>query len=373
MIELTYACNFDCVHCYVVQPSARGELDTSDVLRVLDELKAAGTLFLTFTGGEALRRPDFEEIWIRAKTLGFITNLFTNAALVKDKTLRLFERYPPNKVEVTLYGANEATYQAVTQRKNMHALVLANVDALLALGISVHLKAVGLAENGDDLEAILQEVRARGLEGFFKFDNQITARTDCTRGPTEHRLRVDAIVEQDRLHPKRIAGFRRLYLLNRGRRVLSPRLFRCGAGKNQLVIDPFGRMQTCALYRDEFFDLKSGSVADGWDFLQRVVGRRVTRPSRCRSCDKISLCGSCPGNNSLESRGDPEAPPDFLCEITYARIAAFCSDLRPALPEPTGRWLPLHRAKTCERPWLTPEPIGELVRPKPERKLPVVG
>ena len=107
--------------------------------------------------------------------------------------------------------------------------------------------------------------------------------------------------------------------------------------------------------------------------------QRVTRPTRCRSCDKVTLCGSCPGNNSLESSGDAEAPPDYLCEITYARIEAFCGDLRPKLPEPAGRTLPLHRTQPCKRPWLaTHEPIGTLIRDAPRdtprgRPLPVLA
>ena len=31
-VELTYRCNFDCVHCYVVQPHTTGELSTAEVL-----------------------------------------------------------------------------------------------------------------------------------------------------------------------------------------------------------------------------------------------------------------------------------------------------------------------------------------------------
>lgn len=369
MLELTYRCNFDCVHCYVVQPSARGELATREVLRILRELRDVGALFLTLTGGEILTRPDFEAIYLAAKELGFVVSLFTNAALIKERTLALFQRYPPHKVEVTLYGAGEETYRAVTRRRNMHRLVLQNVDRMRELGIDVFLKGVGLDLNRDELPGILEEARQRGVEGHFKYDNQITVRTDCRRGPADHRLSAAEVVAQDREDPRRIEEFRRLYQRNRGRRFLSDRLFRCGAGTSQLVIDPFGKLQTCALYRQEWFDLREGSVADGWAYLQRIVAQPLGHPTRCRSCDKVSLCGSCPGNNALESGGDPQAPPDYLCEITYARVEAFMADLRPRVPEPAGRWLPLHRAQDCQRPWLqVREPIGELIRPTPSAR-----
>ena len=49
--DLTYRCNERCVHCYLDHEDY-GEVTTAEVKRVLDELATAGTLFLTFSGGE---------------------------------------------------------------------------------------------------------------------------------------------------------------------------------------------------------------------------------------------------------------------------------------------------------------------------------
>lgn len=352
LFELTYRCNFDCVHCYVVEHRPQGELETGEVLRILAELRDLGVLSLTLSGGEPLTRPDFAEIYRHARALGFLVTVYTNAALIDDAVCALFAELPPRKVEVTLYGASEESYARVTRRRGVRKHVLAGVDRLRALGVRVHLKAVGLDANRGELAALRAEAERRGVGAFFRFDNQITARLDCGRGPTGQRLSAEEVVAQDRLHPRRVAEFRRLYRAARGRRERSPRLFRCGAATTEVVVDPRGRLQTCALYRGEAFDLRTGSVAEGWRHLRRVVQREVTRPTRCRTCDKVVLCGACPGNNALESGGDPEAPPDYLCEIAYARVRAFCDDLRPRLPPPAGRELPLHRSRPCPRPWL---------------------
>lgn len=378
LFELTYRCNFDCVHCYVVEVQPKGELETREVLRILGELRDAGTVFLTLSGGEVFTRPDFEEIYLAAKRLGFLVSIYSNAALIKDRTLDLLAAHPPDKLEVTLYGATESTYARVTRRRNVHALVLENVDRLRARGVIVHLKAVGLKDNHGEIDAITDEARQRGIAGFFRMDNVVTVRTDCTRGPAKQRLDPEKIVAQDRLDPRRVAEYRRLYAKHRGRPVQTSRLFRCGAASTQVVINPRGVLQACALYRREGFDLRQGTVSQGWRFLGEMVQQPITRPTRCRSCDKVALCGSCPGNNSLESGGDPEEPPDFLCEITYARVDAFCDDLRLRAPEPAGRWLPLHRTQECPRPWLhqVREPVTPFYRdPKPRKRraLPTVS
>ena len=68
--ELTHKCNLDCIMCYNV-PLGQPELTTEECLDVLDQLASAGTLYLTFTGGEILSRKDFFEIARYARAIGF--------------------------------------------------------------------------------------------------------------------------------------------------------------------------------------------------------------------------------------------------------------------------------------------------------------
>jgi MoaA/NifB/PqqE/SkfB family radical SAM enzyme len=53
--DLTYRCNERCIHCYVDHDD-RGEMDTAEVRRVLEELSQAGTLFTTFDTSTCLLR-----------------------------------------------------------------------------------------------------------------------------------------------------------------------------------------------------------------------------------------------------------------------------------------------------------------------------
>src|SRR2546422_812159 len=86
--EITCRCNLRCVMCYTDcfnRPDLiRNELSTSEILRIMDELAAAGCLDLVLTGGEPLARPDFFDIYERAKENGFLTTLFTNGTLITE-------------------------------------------------------------------------------------------------------------------------------------------------------------------------------------------------------------------------------------------------------------------------------------------------
>lgn len=350
MLELTYRCNFDCVHCYVVQPHGNGEMTTAEVRSALHQLRDLGTIYLTLTGGEALVRPDFEEIYVLAKELGFIVSLFTNAAMIKDRHLDLLERYPPSRVEVTLYGATEATYSTVTRRHAMHEHVLRNVDRLLSRGVRVKLKAVALTANRAELDAIRDEARRRGVDDGWRFDAEVTNRVDCKRGPTDHRLQIDEVIETERGSPEKVALYRRLYRESLDLRLRPDRRFHCGAGRTAIVVDPYGQAEVCTTFRSERWSLREVSLREAWRRARAVVEAPPATPSRCTVCDKRRLCGACPGHNLLET-GEPDTPGDFQCAATHARVEAFCADLKP-VPHQVVRALPVHRRRPCERAWL---------------------
>ena len=43
MLELTYPCNFSCVHCYIAEERATRELTTAEWRQALDGMAEAGT------------------------------------------------------------------------------------------------------------------------------------------------------------------------------------------------------------------------------------------------------------------------------------------------------------------------------------------
>jgi MoaA/NifB/PqqE/SkfB family radical SAM enzyme len=50
--ELTYHCNLQCPHCYVVPQNSREELSSGDIAKILDLLRERGTLYVIFSGGD---------------------------------------------------------------------------------------------------------------------------------------------------------------------------------------------------------------------------------------------------------------------------------------------------------------------------------
>jgi len=80
-LDLTYRCNERCEHCYL-DHSDRGELTSDEAFSILDQLAAAGVLFLTISGGEIFLRRDLFEILEHARDSAFCVRLKSNGVMI---------------------------------------------------------------------------------------------------------------------------------------------------------------------------------------------------------------------------------------------------------------------------------------------------
>src|SRR6266699_6139781 len=97
-LDITYRCNERCVHCYLDHDD-HGEMTTSEIKGVLDQLAEAGTFFLTLSGGEILMRMDFFKILEYARALLFGVTLKTNAMLIGEKEAKRIRELGVEKVQ----------------------------------------------------------------------------------------------------------------------------------------------------------------------------------------------------------------------------------------------------------------------------------
>jgi radical SAM protein with 4Fe4S-binding SPASM domain len=334
-LELTLDCNLWCRHCYIRYPGATaGERSTADLKAILDQLAGRGVLYLLLTGGEILARPDFREIYLHAKRCGFLITLFTNATLVDDDTAAFLSTYAPRRVEITIYGHTEATYEQVTGVKGSFAAFRRGVDLLLAHGLRVYLKMMVLKSNLHELEDVKAWVKEKGLP--FRYDGVVNPRLDGHRGPLRERLepaevvRIQGAGEADREAFLRLREKADSHLLKDGR------LFRCGAGLRTFHIDPRGQMHPCMMWRTTPLDARQGLQPGAWGEHVRGL-RSATRPADtdCRACRNVAACGNCAATSQLET-GVAGGPVDYYCRIGKAREDIFEIRKEGRMPAMTG-------------------------------------
>lgn len=328
-IEITNRCPLECAHCYNNLPMSdasarRRELTTDDHKRLLDELFDMGCLWLLYSGGEIFARADFLEIYAYAHAKGFLITLFTNATLITERIADFLAAHPPFDIEVTLYGRTKATYESLTGIPGSFEKCLRGIELIRSRHLPLKLKTVALTINKHEVAAMKRFAHDLGLE--FKFDPMISPRIDCSSSPLAVRLDPGDIVAMDLEDPERVSEWKRLAL------ECAPELpsngearplYECGGGVNTFAIDPYGDMTICVLSHVDRYNVRDGSVRDGWEhFLRGVRARRTQRITKCTKCALKSLCGSCPANAELEA-GDPEEPVDFLCRTAHLRAEVF--------------------------------------------------
>ena len=139
-IETTFRCNLACVHCYVNEPAGAKEIQERELSlerlkHLVDEIVEEGCLFVLFTGGEVLVRPDFPELYLYARSRGLLVTIFTNGTMITDRIADLFAEHTPETIEITLYGMTKATYDRVTRVPGSYEKCLEGIRRLVDRGL----------------------------------------------------------------------------------------------------------------------------------------------------------------------------------------------------------------------------------------------
>jgi len=328
-LEITHRCPLECQHCYnnlsmADMPARNRELSKEEYFRILDEIADMGCVWLLFTGGEIFARKDFLEIYSYAKKKGLLVTLFTNGTLINEKIADYLCEWRPFAIEITLYGRTKETYEALTQIPGSYERCLRGIELLRSRKLPLKLKTVATTINRHEVMDIRSFVKEDlGLE--FKFDSLMNPRIDCSRSPLAVRLSPEEVVALDLHSPETAAEYRQL--VERGVQSPAPTrnsdtVYVCGGGLKSFAIDPYGQMSICLLSHQETYDVRQGSVREGWEqFLLRIRDRKRKVMSKCTACHLRNSCSMCPANGELEN-GNPESPVEFLCEVTHLRAMA---------------------------------------------------
>ncbi len=109
LAELTYRCPLQCPYCSNPLDIARyqDELSTAEWVRVFREARALGAVQLGLSGGEALVRPDLEELIAAAHALGFYTNLLTSGVGMDERRIRGFKEAGLDHIQISFQASSE--------------------------------------------------------------------------------------------------------------------------------------------------------------------------------------------------------------------------------------------------------------------------
>jgi radical SAM protein with 4Fe4S-binding SPASM domain len=336
-LELTARCNNNCRHCYINLPekdikAIKKELSLEDLKPIIDEAVSLGALWCCITGGEPLLREDFFDIYLYLKRKGLLVSVFTNATLITEEHIRLFRKYPPRDVEVTVYGITEKTYNSVT-RGSFDAF-MKGLNLLLENDIKIRLKAMAIRSNAEELPMIASFCREK-TKDYFRFDPVLHLRYDRNKKRNNEiiaeRLTPEEIIKIEKNDAERLNALEKIcdkFILPEPIDNNSNYVFLCSAGNISFTLGYDGYFRLCSsLTREDcVYDLNSGNLTDAWNnfvpSIRSIKSESEEFLRKCRICSIFELCRWCPAHADLET-GEMDRPVDYFCEVAGKRAEAF--------------------------------------------------
>lgn len=320
--EVTNRCNLNCQHCFINEAAnnesvRKRELSTAEIKDIINQMVEAGMLFLTLTGGEALLRSDFTEIYTYARRKGLLVILFTNGTLITQEIAELLVEIRPFSVDISLYGASQPVYEAVTRQPGSFTRCIQGIERILDQGINLGLKSELTTVNVDELQEMV--ALAEHYKVGFRYDGLLWPRLDGTSPfPQEVQLPIKILVGLDTMDEKRRKAVIKEMDRLAGLKNRDERIFSCGAGLREFHLDSQGRMSLCTMVRTPSFSLREMSLLQAWEKLGDQRKLRRTRSSPCTTCNTNSFCAHCPGWSQALFH-DNESVVKFVCEYGRQR------------------------------------------------------
>jgi radical SAM protein with 4Fe4S-binding SPASM domain len=284
LFELTYGCNLRCLHCY--NPTHRAlpqELTTGEILSILEQLAAMGVVELHVSGGEPFTRPDAQEIYAEAKRRGLLLHLLSNATLITPTVAERLRQLDIDGITVSIYGASQAVYETVTGVPGSYRRFRDGLACLAASGLAVIVRMPVMTANAAEVQAARTLVEDSGFKFQYSVDIIPKVDGDCT--PLQHRLtptekiRIDGSMGRHSRHAGIDACPRDASFIS------------CSCGRNRFAITPYGEMNLCAAFPIPKYDLRRGTVREGWEVLKQTVDRATpSERYECPRCDVRTRC-----------------------------------------------------------------------------------
>jgi AdoMet-dependent heme synthase len=315
--DLTYRCNERCIHCYLDHDD-HGEVSTAEVKDILDQLSAAGTLFLTLSGGELLLRKDFFELLTYARARQFDVKLKTNAILMGERDALRIRDLGVRQVQVSIYSHRAEVHDAITKVPGSLARSIAAIRFLASCGLRVVIANVLMKQNASDYPGVRALAASLGVE--CSIDPTITPKMDGDTSIVS--LRLDT--------PQLLQVFTDSSLVGEGFCATPAAIdeetldsLPCSAGHTACYISPYGDVYPCVQFPLPTGNLRRQRFEEIWHDspqLQEVRSIRMRDLPTCSSCGLAMNCTRCPGLAYME--GNMRGPSSADCDKSMLRASA---------------------------------------------------
>ncbi|MGN0313334.1 MAG: radical SAM protein [Fusicatenibacter sp.] len=331
-IELLPFCNLNCDMCYIHQNPTEMEQPTQlhtadDWISLAKQMETSGVLFLLLTGGEPLLFPDFRKLYLSLKQMGMILTINTNGTLLDEDWADFFAQHKPRRINITLYGTNENTYEKLCHYRGGYAKTLRAIKLLKERGIAVKINGSVTKPNWIDIEAIYQIGR--------ELDIPVHVDTYMLPGLREHDKPYD---QQTRLNPKDAAlasiqtqkeemstdtfcnyVYRTIETVQNNHEPTTDQIS-CQAGNSSFAIGWQGNLRPCVSFFTPSVNVFETGFQNAWLKITEAA-KHLRINEKCTHCKLRPICNTCAASAFWET-GSYDGIPDYHCQYAeeYLRL-----------------------------------------------------
>ncbi|MCK5610738.1 radical SAM protein [Candidatus Pacearchaeota archaeon] len=249
--NITYKCNLKCQYCGY--PSRKvNELDTENVISLIDEMASSGTKILIMSGGEPLLRKDLGQIIEYLRTKDIYVIIYSNGLLVEENIEHI---NGADEIQISLDGPQDIN--DLIRGNGVYDKVLRAIEICKNENIKTNISTVICRENVGHLPDILDIAKKYNVGVSFqpvgrRFSGDSNSYEDFPSriAPSEYEYRgaISYLINEKRkgnvLINNSLSGLRHFS------RYLRNREIRCVANLISCVIEPDGKIFTCEMFPD---------------------------------------------------------------------------------------------------------------------------
>lgn len=363
--ELLPVCNLQCKMCYVRKSMdyVRNNGGLKDAAWWLSLAKTAsehGLLYPLLTGGEPFLHPEFGKILSGMLDMGLQVSINTNGALIDRKWAEFLNIHRPTRVNLTLYGASEESYNRLCGDPKAYHKVLEAVSLLKKFGIRLKFNASITPENVGDLPALIayakeQECPIQVATYMFppiRRDSSMVGQNERL-SPEEAalaRVTADYLQNEPLWFATQAERYRNFIPLEKEPWTMgiSPAQgMSCRAGLSSFWVDWQGNFLNCGMYASAQIPAASMDFSDAW---KKIVADTtdVRYAPDCLGCPNRPLCHPCIAMIYNEC-GSHSGRPEYMCRMNQALAHYYDQFAREHYPDVVPfPVIPQDPSDTCE-------------------------
>lgn len=332
-IEVTWKCNWRCVHCYQ-DDHKTDRYSTQELKSLLDQLHAAGTIHLIVTGGEPLVRSDLVEVIRYSRKLGMTVTLYSNGHLVNEV---LAKELGPlvGTVEISILAGEPALHDQLARAPGSFERALRGATLLREQGVNVVIKTPVLRPAYQSLGKLKALMASSGFD--WQTDPEISQSYAGAQFPIAFKLGKDELrqffIDFPEFNPQS------------GIQSNDPGVVNgmCLAGRRFCFIDAIGNVYPCLNFKNAMdrvstrlgnvFETSFASIWAEAAVLKEIRNANFGDFKVCGGCDAKQGCRQCMALN-FEEYGSLFQPARIVCGLTKAAASLFDPHFVPASEKP---------------------------------------